>query len=60
MLRVKGDEELSDVRANGLDDAPVALIVGENLSGAFGIGGNWIVPTDAVTAAETTTFASAR
>jgi hypothetical protein len=48
MLRVKPDDDLSDVRANWLDDAPVDLIVGED--GTFGIGGNWIVPAYAATA----------
>jgi putative ABC transport system substrate-binding protein len=38
------------VRANWLDDAPVDLIVGEDLWGTFGIGGNWIVPAYAATA----------
>ena len=44
MLRVKPDEDHSDVRANWLDDAPVDLIVGEDLWGMFGIGGQWILP----------------
>ena len=56
MLRAKPDDDLSDVRANWLDDAPVDLIVGEDLWGAFGIGGNWIVPAYAATAGETTSF----
>ena len=38
------------MRANWLDDAPVDLIVGEDLWGTFGIGGNWIVPAYAATA----------
>ena len=50
MLKVKPDDDLSDVRANWLDDAPVDLIVGEDLWGTFGIGGNWIVPAYAATA----------
>jgi hypothetical protein len=50
MLRVKADEDLSGVRANWLDDAPVDLIMGEDLSGPFGMGGNWIVPAYAGTA----------
>jgi hypothetical protein len=33
MLRVKPDKDLSDVRANWLDDAPVDLIIGGNLRG---------------------------
>jgi hypothetical protein len=33
MLRVKPDQDLSDVRANWLDDTPVDLIVGRNLGG---------------------------
>jgi hypothetical protein len=44
MLRVKPDEDLSDVRANWLDDAPLDLIAGEDLWGMFGVGGQWIVP----------------
>jgi hypothetical protein len=44
MLRVKPDKDFSDVRANWLDDAPVDLIVGEDLRGMFGVGGQWIVP----------------
>ena len=44
MLRVKPDEDLSDVRANWLDDAPVDLIVGEDLWGMFGVGGQWVLP----------------
>jgi len=44
MLRVKPDENFSDVRANWLDDAPVDLIVGGDLWGMFGVGGQWIVP----------------
>jgi hypothetical protein len=62
MLRVRSHEDLSDVRANWLDDAPVDLIVGQDLSGTFGVGGNWIVPAYAATAgARTSTqFAPAR
>jgi hypothetical protein len=56
MLRVKPDDDPSDVRANWLDDAPVDLIVGEDLWGTFGIGGNWIVPAYAATAGEMTSF----
>ena len=50
MLRVKSDEDLSDVRANWLDDAPVDLTVGEDLRVTFGVGGNWVVPVYAATA----------
>jgi hypothetical protein len=56
MLKVKPDEDLSDVRANWLDDGPVNLIVGEDLWGTFGVGGNWIVPAYAATAGEKTSF----
>jgi hypothetical protein len=49
MLGVKPDEDLSDVRANWLDDAPVDLTVGEDLRGTFGVGGNWVVPAYAAT-----------
>ncbi len=56
MLKVKA-EEMSDVRANWLDDAPVELIVGGDLSGSFGVGGSWVVPAYAATAA-TTSFAA--
>lgn len=50
MLTVKPEEDLSDVRANWLDDAPVDLMMGEDLSGTFGVGGNWIVPAYVATA----------
>jgi hypothetical protein len=56
MLRVKPDEDLSDVRANWLDDAPVDLIVGEDLWGMFGVGGQWIVPAYGATAGERASF----
>jgi len=52
VLRVKPDEDLSDVRANWLDDAPVDLMAGEDLSGMFGVGGQWIVPAYDATAGE--------
>ena len=58
MLRAKPDEDLSDVRANWLDDAPVDLTVGEDLRGTFGVGGNWVVPAYAATARKTTSFAT--
>jgi hypothetical protein len=58
MLTVKPEEDLSDVRANWLDDAPVDLMVGEDLSGTFGVGGNWIVPAYVATAGDTTSFAT--
>jgi len=54
----KPNEDLSDVQANWLSDAPVDLIVGEALSGTFGVGGNWIVPAYAATDRETTFFAT--
>jgi hypothetical protein len=38
----------------------VDLIVGEALSGTFGVGGNWIIPAYAATAGETTSFATVR
>ena len=60
MLTVKPNEDLSDVQANWLSDAPVDLIVGEALSGTFGVGGNWIIPAYAATAGETTSFATVR
>jgi hypothetical protein len=50
------DEDLSDVRANWLDDAPVALTVGEDLRGTFGVGGNWVVPAYAATAPQDDPF----
>ena len=56
MLRVKPDKDLSDVRANWLDDAPVHLIGGEDLRGMFGIGGQWIVPAYSARAGERTSF----
>ncbi|HEY7248764.1 MAG TPA: hypothetical protein VH678_33280 [Xanthobacteraceae bacterium] len=43
VVKVTADER-SDVQANWLDDAPVELIVGEDLSGPFGVGGSWVVP----------------
>jgi hypothetical protein len=55
LLKVRADE-MSEVRANWLDDAPVDLIVGQDLSGAFGIGGSWVVPAYAAQAGETTSF----
>jgi hypothetical protein len=57
MLRVRPDDDLLEVRANWLDDAPVDLIVGEDLSGTFGVGGNWVVPAYVASAGETTSFA---
>ena len=54
MLRVRPDDDLLEVRANWLDDAPVDLIVGEDLSGTFGVGGNWVVPAYVASASETT------
>ena len=59
MLRVKPDEDLSDVRANWLDDAPVDLTVGEDLRGTFGVGGNWVVPAYAATAPQDDLFRDA-
>jgi hypothetical protein len=58
MLRVRPDDELLEVRANWLDDAPVDLIVGEDLSGTFGVGGNWVVPAYVASASEMTSFAT--
>ena len=52
MLRVKPDEDFSDVQANWLDEAPVDLIVGQDLRGIFGIGGQWVVPAYDATASE--------
>jgi len=58
MLTVKPNEDLSDVQANWLSDAPVDLIVGEALSGTFGVEGSWIVPAYVATAGDTTSFAT--
>jgi hypothetical protein len=55
LLKVRADE-MSEVQANWLDDAPVDLIVGQDLSGAFGVGGSWVVPAYAAQAGETTSF----
>src|ERR1700738_1486685 len=55
LLKVRADE-MSEVRANWLDDAPVDLIVGQGLSGALGGGGSWVVPAYAAQAGETTSF----
>src|SRR5262249_21472795 len=54
MLRIRPDDDLLEVRANWLDDAPVDLIVGQDLSGTFGVGGNWVVPAYRASASETT------
>ena len=54
MLRVRPDYDLFEVRANWLDDAPVDLIVGEDLSGTVGVGGNWVVPAYVASASEMT------
>ena len=56
MLRVEPDKDLSDLRANWLDDAPVDLIVGGNLRGMFGVRGQWIVPAYDAIAGERTSF----
>ena len=58
MLRVRPDYDLLEVRANWLDDAPVDLIVGEDLSGTSGVGGNWVVPAYVASAGEATSFAT--
>ena len=58
MLTVKPEEDLSDVRANWLDDATVDLMMGEDLSGTFGVEGSWIVPAYVATAGDTTSFAT--
>ena len=55
LLRVRADE-MSDVQANWLDDAPVDLIVGQDLSGAFDVGGSGVVPAYVAQAGETTSF----
>jgi hypothetical protein len=56
MLTVKPEEELSEVRANWLDDAPVNLIAGEDLRGMFGVGGQWVVPAYDAAASEKTSL----
>ena len=47
---------------DALARAPVDLIVGQDLSGTFGVGGNWTIPAYAATAGERTStqFAPAR
>ena len=55
LLKVRADE-MSEVQANWLDYAPVDLSVGQDLSGAFGVGGSWVVPAYAAQAGETTSF----
>ena len=55
MLKVKADD-VSEVQANWLDDAPVNLIVGQDLSGIFGVGGQWVIPAYDATASERTSF----
>ena len=57
-LRIRPDDDLLEVRANWLDDAPVDLIVGQDLSGTFGVGGNWVVPAYVASASETASFAT--
>ncbi len=52
VLKVKAGER-SDVQANWLDDAPVELIVGEDLSGPYGVGGSWVVPPYVTAASDT-------
>jgi hypothetical protein len=44
IVRVKPEKDVSENQANWLDDAPVELISGADLSGAFGIGGSWVLP----------------
>jgi len=56
MLIVKPEEELSEVRANWLDDAPVNLIVRRDLWGLFGVGGQWVIPAYDATPDERTSF----
>jgi hypothetical protein len=56
MLKAKPDEDLSDVRANWLDDAPVNLIVGQDLWGMFGVGGQWVIPAYDAIGDERTSF----
>jgi hypothetical protein len=53
MLKVKADD-VSEVQAIWLDDAPVNLIVGQDLRGLFGVGGQWVVPAYDATASERT------
>jgi len=55
MLKVKADD-VSEVQANWLDDAPVNLIVGQDLRGMFGVGGQWVVPAYDATPDERTSF----
>jgi hypothetical protein len=49
-------DEMSEVRANWLDDAPIDLMRNQDLSGPAGVGGNWVVPPYAANADEETSF----
>src|ERR1700730_18699919 len=59
MLRVKPDEDLSDVRANWLDDAPVDLTMGVEFRESHGVGGKCVVPAHATTAPQDDLFRDA-
>jgi hypothetical protein len=49
-------DEMSEVRANWLDDAPIDLMRSQDLSGPAGVGGSWVVPPYAAKAGEGTPF----
>jgi len=51
-------EGMSEVAANWIDgDAPVSLMVAEELSGPAGVGGSWVVPPYNMNASDTASFA---
>ena len=51
-------EGMSEVAANWIDgDAPVSLMVAEELSGPAGVGGSWIVPPYNMNASDGVSFA---
>jgi hypothetical protein len=51
-------EGMSESAANWIDgDAPVNLIIGEELSGPAGVGGSWVVPAYNKNATDATSFA---
>jgi len=52
-------EGFSEVEANWIDgDAPVDLMRPESISGPSGVGGSWVVPSQAANAGEPMTFAA--
>jgi hypothetical protein len=49
---------MSEFAANWIDgDAPISLMLGDDLSGPAGVGGNWVVPAYKINAGDSTSFA---